>query len=72
MATQLLTQELSRQPTKAKPIMEQQMGKPQETPTPARSQEARGWFNHHRNLKEQMFNVIQELTSDIAGFVAVA
>ena len=40
--------------------------------TTMRSQEARDWFNHHRNLKELMFNVIQEITSNIAGFVAVA
>ena len=40
--------------------------------TMTRSQEARDWFNHHRNLKELMFNVIQESTSNIAGFVAVA
>ena len=37
-----------------------------------RSAQARQWFKVHRNLKEIMFNVVQEITSTIAGFVAVA
>ena len=37
-----------------------------------RSQEGRKWFELHRNLKELHFNVLQDIQSTIAGFVAVA
>ncbi|KAI2490465.1 hypothetical protein MHU86_24118 [Fragilaria crotonensis] len=37
-----------------------------------RTTEGRRWFELHRNAKELMFNVFQEITSTIAGFVAVA
>jgi hypothetical protein len=40
--------------------------------TTMRSAQARQWFEIHRNMKELMFNVAQEITSTIAGFVAVA
>lgn len=37
-----------------------------------RSPEGRKWFELHRNLKELHFNVLQDIQSTIAGFVAVA
>jgi hypothetical protein len=37
-----------------------------------RSQEGRKWFELHRNIKELHFNVLQDIQSTIAGFVAVA
>jgi hypothetical protein len=37
-----------------------------------RISEGRKWFNVHRNAKELMFNVVQDLTSTVAGFVNVA
>ncbi|KAI2494796.1 hypothetical protein MHU86_19747 [Fragilaria crotonensis] len=37
-----------------------------------RTSEGRKWFNVHRNAKELMFNVVQDLTSTVAGFVAIA
>jgi hypothetical protein len=37
-----------------------------------RTTEGRRWFELHRNAKELMFNVVQEITSTVAGFVAVA
>ncbi len=37
-----------------------------------RTTEGRRWFELHCNAKELMFNVFQEITSTIAGFVAVA
>jgi hypothetical protein len=58
--------------------------RPQQPPPPAvwleivefdktmRSAQAWQWFEVHRNLKELVFNVVQEITSTITGFVAVA
>jgi hypothetical protein len=37
-----------------------------------RTTEGRRWFELHRNAKELMFKVVQEITSTVAGFVAVA
>ena len=37
-----------------------------------RSLEGRKWFELHRNLKELHFNVLQDIQSTVAGFVAVA
>ena len=37
-----------------------------------RTTAGRKWFDHHHKAKEVMFNVVQEITSTITGFVAVA
>ena len=37
-----------------------------------RTQEGRQWFDLHRNIREVPFNIIQDLQSTLAGFVAEA
>ena len=37
-----------------------------------RTQEGRQWFDLHRNIREVPFNIIQDLQSTMAGFVAEA